>query len=78
MADYKFPVGATVHLSRRSLSGQSGGGAFKVLARYPNDLSGPLYRIRSMLGNEERMVPEHELSRPAEQEPRAFRRSDGR
>ncbi|TSD83136.1 hypothetical protein FFK22_039260 [Mycobacterium sp. KBS0706] len=78
MTDYKFPVGATVHVSRRSLSGQSGDGTFKVLARYPSDTSGPLYRIRSVLGSEERMVPEHELSRPAERDTRDVRRSDGR
>jgi len=78
MKDYKFSVGTTVHVSRRSLSGQSGDGTFKVLARYPCDTSGPLYRIRSVLGSEERMVPEYELSRPAERDTRDFRRSDGR
>lgn len=78
MKDYKFPVGSTVHVSRRSLSGQSGDGTFKVLARYPSDTSGPLYRIRSVIGSEERMVPEDELSRPVERDPGVFRRSDGR
>ncbi|HEY9345827.1 MAG TPA: hypothetical protein VIQ53_10990 [Inquilinus sp.] len=78
MKGYKFPVGTTVHVSRRSLSGQSGDGTFKVLARYPSETSGPLYRIRSVLGSEERMVPEDELSRPAERDPRDFRRSDDR
>lgn len=78
MKDCKFPVGTTVHVSRRSLSGRSGGGTFKVLARYPSETSGPLYRVRSVLGSEERMVPEDELSRPTEPDPRALRRPDGR
>ena len=62
MTDYKFSVGSTVQVSRRSLSGQSAVGSFKVLARYPSESSGPMYRVRSVLGQEERMVPEHELS----------------
>lgn len=78
MKDYKFAVGSVVQVSRRSLSGHSGDGAFKVLAHYPSDTSGPLYRVRSVRGSEERMVPEHELSRSAERDSGASRRSDGR
>ena len=66
MTDYKFPLSATVQVSRKSLSGQSVVGAFKVLARYPSEASGPMYRVRSVLGSEERMVPEHELSSSAQ------------
>ncbi len=71
MKDYKFAVDSTVHVSRRSLSGQPGRGAFKVLACYPSGSAGPLYRIRSVLGSEERIVPESELSRRAGHEPPA-------
>jgi len=66
MKDFKFPVGTTVQVSRKSLSGHAAVGAFKVLARYPSDTSGPMYRVRSVLGSEERMVPEHELSSSAQ------------
>lgn len=71
MQSYKFPVGTTVHVSRRSLSGQAAAGAFKVLARYTSESAGPLYRVRSVTGLEERMVPEYELATSTSQHPMA-------
>ncbi len=62
MQTYKFPVGTTVHVSRRSLAGQAATGAFKVVARYTSESAGPLYRVRSVTGLQERMVPEYELA----------------
>lgn len=62
MFDYRYAIGTTVYVWRRSVSGPSVAGAFKVVAHYPSETSGRLYRIRSETGSEERMAPEHELS----------------
>ncbi|MDR6291676.1 MULTISPECIES: hypothetical protein [Inquilinus] len=58
----RYEIGTTVYVWRRSVSGPSVAGAFTVVAHYPSETSGRLYRIRSATGNEERMAPEHELS----------------
>jgi hypothetical protein len=62
MSDYRFALGSTVYIWRRSSFGPSIAGAYTVVAHYPSDSSGRLYRIRSVLGMEERMVPEGELA----------------
>jgi hypothetical protein len=62
MSSIRYEIGTTVYVWRRSVSGPSVAGAFTVVAHYPSETSGRLYRIRSVAGNEERMAPEHELS----------------
>lgn len=62
MSSHRYAIGSTVYFWRRLTLVPSGSGAFRVIAQYPGDASGGLYRIRSVLGTEERMAPEHELS----------------
>ena len=62
MIDNRYAVGSTVYIWRRLGPGSALSGAYKVVAHYPTDSAGRLYRVRSMLGTEERMVPEADLS----------------
>jgi len=62
MSDNRYAVGSTVYIWRRPGPGTANSGAYAVVAHYPSESSGRLYRVRSVLGTEERMVPEAELS----------------
>ncbi len=62
MTDNRYAVGSTVYIWRRPSLTAAVAGAFTVVAHYPSRSSGRLYRIRAVLGMEERMVPEADLS----------------
>lgn len=62
MTDNRFAVGSTVYIWRRLSPSSAISGAYTVVAHYPSESSGRLYRVRSVLGMEERMVPEADLS----------------
>ena len=62
MSDHRYAVGSTVYIWRRPSLSNAISGPYTVVAHYPSETSGRLYRIRSVTGNEERMAPEHELS----------------
>jgi hypothetical protein len=62
MTHTRYSVGNTVYIWRRPSPSSAIAGAYKVVAHYPSESSGRLYRVRSMLGTEERMVPEADLS----------------
>ena len=62
MIDNRYAVGSTVYIWRRLSPSTVLSGAYTVVAHYPSESAGRLYRVRSMLGTEERMVPEADLS----------------
>ncbi|MGK9230829.1 hypothetical protein KXS07_05680 [Inquilinus limosus] len=62
MTDNRYAVGSTVYIWRRPSPSSAIAGAYTVVAHYPSESSGRLYRVRSVLGTEERMVPEADLS----------------
>lgn len=62
MTDNRYAVGSTVYIWRRPSPSTAISGPFTVVAHYPSESSGRLYRVRSVLGTEERMVPEADLS----------------
>ncbi|KGM30823.1 hypothetical protein [Inquilinus limosus] len=62
MSDNRYAVGSTVYIWRRPSPSTALSGAYAVVAHYPSETSGRLYRVRSVLGTEERMVPEADLS----------------
>ncbi|MFE0758968.1 hypothetical protein ACFW16_33730 [Inquilinus sp. NPDC058860] len=79
MTDNRYAVGSTVYIWRRPSPSSAIAGAYTVVAHYPSESSGRLYRVRSVLGTEERMVPEADLSEvprgadPVERTPRTRR-----
>ena len=62
MTDHRYAVGSTVYIWRRPSLSTAISGPYTVVAHYPSDSSGRLYRVRSVLATEERMVPESDLS----------------
>ena len=62
MTDHRYAVGSTVYIWRRPSLSTAISGPYTVVAHYPSESSGRLYRIRSVLGTEERMVPEADLA----------------
>jgi hypothetical protein len=62
MTDNRYAVGSTVYIWRRPSPSTAISGAYAVVAHYPSESSGRLYRVRSVLGTEERMVAEADLS----------------
>ena len=62
MTNIRYVVGSTVYIWRRPSPSSAIAGAYTVVAHYPSESSGRLYRVRSVLGTEERMVPEADLS----------------
>ncbi|MGK9169461.1 hypothetical protein KXR53_24310 [Inquilinus limosus] len=62
MNDNRYAVGSTVYIWRRTGPGTAGSGPYTVVAHYPSESAGRLYRVRSVLGTEERMVPEADLA----------------
>ena len=62
MTNIRYAVGSTVYIWRRPSPSSAIAGAYRVVAHYPSESSGRLYRVRAVVGLEERMVPEADLS----------------
>lgn len=65
MTDAMFASGDVVNILSRSLSGPATRGDFTVIRAYPVEHMEPVYRIRSVVDRQERMVPGSELRRVA-------------
>ena len=61
MPRQSFDVGNHVRVSAASLSGPATKGEFRIEERYAVEGREPLYRLSSIEGATERMVPESEL-----------------
>jgi hypothetical protein len=62
MTKRKYEAGSHVRVSETSLSGPATTGFFEVVSRYDTCGSGAIYRLRSINGGSERMVPEGEMA----------------
>lgn len=60
-----FSSGDVVNILSRSLSGPATKGEFTIVRSYPVEHMEPVYRIRSVVDQQERMVPGSELRRAA-------------
>jgi hypothetical protein len=56
-----YSAGCHVRVSDASLSGPATMGEFEIMRRYPVEGGEPMYRLRSIRGRDERMVPGNEL-----------------
>jgi hypothetical protein len=63
MSTNRFDLGSRICVSPDSLSGPATTNEFRIVDCYPVEGREPMYRLSSIHGRTERMVPESELRR---------------
>jgi hypothetical protein len=58
-----YVIGDHVHVSKRSFSGPVTKDEFEILGKYPVEGAEPMFRLRNLRLQSERMVPQKELRR---------------